>query len=147
MSVTNFISCGAINPNSMKGLDEAERLYDQIRKRKTDYINVAKNSGCSLEQAKVIKDYIFNNMHELNEGYKRFTPDLAMAQSWLGLAETKGVRVLPHDIILLQHELYELRLLLDNKDLHQSAAHNIAESRYNYYAAAREFYKQFNIVI
>lgn len=147
MSVTNFISCGAINPNSMKGLDEAERLYDQIRKRKTDYINVAKNSGCSLEQAKVIKDYIFNNMHELHEGYKRFTPDLAMAQSWLRLAETKGVRVLPHDIILLQHELYELRLLLDNKDLHQSAAHNIAESRYNYYAAAREFYKQFNIII
>lgn len=49
MSVTNFISCGAINPNSMKGLDEAERLYDQIRKRKTDYINVARNSGCSLE--------------------------------------------------------------------------------------------------
>lgn len=147
MSVTNFISCGAINPNSMKGLDEAERLYDQIRKRKTDYINVARNSGCSLEQAKVIKDYIFNNMHELHEGYKRFTPDLAMAQSLLRLAETKGVRVLPHDIILLQHELYELRLLLDNKDLHQSAAHNIAESRYNYYAAAREFYKQFNIMI
>lgn len=79
--MTNFISYGAINPNSMKGLDEAERLYDQIRKRKTDYINVARNSGCSLEQAKVIKDYIFNNMHELHEGYKRFTPDLAMAQS------------------------------------------------------------------
>lgn len=147
MNTNDYVSCGAINPSSMRGLAEAERLYEQIRKRKTDYINVARNSGCSLEQAKVIKDYIFNNMHELHEGYKRFTPDLAMAQSWLRLAETKGVRVQLHDIILLQHELYELRLLLDNKDLHQRAAHDIAESRYNYYAAAREFYKQFNIVI
>lgn len=147
MSTNEFISCGALNPNSLRGMDEAEKLYEQIRKRKTDHIHVLNNSGCSLEQAKVIKDYIFNNMHELHSGYMRFAPDLAMAQSWLRLSEVKGARIQPHDIVLLQHELYELRLMLDNKDLHQKAAHDIAESRYNYYAAAREFYKQFNIII
>lgn len=120
---------------------------NRLEKRKTDHIHVSNNSGCSLEQAKVIKDYIFNNMHELHSGYMRFAPDLAMAQSWLRLSEVKGARIQSHDIVLLQHELYELRLMLDNKDLHQKAAHDIAESRYNYYAAAREFYKQFNIII
>lgn len=147
MSTNEFISCGALNPNSLRGMDEAEKLYEQIRKRKTDHIHVSNNSGCSLEQAKVIKDYIFNNMPELHSGYMRFAPDLAMAQSWLRLSEVKGARIQPHDIVLLQHELYELRLMLNNKDLHQKAAHDIAESRYNYYAAAREFYKQFSIII
>ena len=147
MSTNEFISCGALNPNSLRGMDEAEKLYEQIRKRKTDHIHVSNNSGCSLEQAKVIKDYIFNNMHELHSGYMRFAQDLAMAQSWLRLSEVNGARIQPHDIVLLQHELYELRLMLDNKDLHQKAAYDIAESRYNYYAAAREFYKQFNIII
>lgn len=147
MNTNEFISCGALNPNSLREMDEAEKLYEQIRKRRTDHIHVSNNSGCSLEQAKVIKDYIFNNMHELHSGYMRFAPDLAMAQSWLRLSEVKGTRIQQHDIILLQHELCELRLMLDNKDLHQKAAHDIAESRYNYYAAAREFYKQFNIVI
>lgn len=147
MSTNEFISCGALNPNSLRGMDEAEKLYEQIRKRKTDHIHVSNDSGCSLEQAKVIKDYIFNNMHELHSGYMRFAPDLAMAQSWLRLSEVKGARIQPYDIVLLQHELYELRLMLDNKDLHQKAAHDIAESRYNYYAAAREFYKQFSIII
>ena len=147
MSTNEFISCGALNPNSLRGMDEAEKLYEQIRKRKTDHIHVSNNSGCSLEQAKVIKDYIFNNMPELHSGYTRFAPDLAMAQSWLRLSEVKGARIQPHDIVLLQHELYELMLMLDNKDLHQKAAHDITESRYNYYAAAREFYKQFSIII
>lgn len=73
--------CGAINPVSPTGYAKAEELYEQIRKRRKDYINVARNSGCSLEQAKVIKAYIFNNMHELHSGYMRFAPDLAMAQS------------------------------------------------------------------
>lgn len=34
MSTNEFISCGALNPNSLRGMDEAEKLYEQIRKGK-----------------------------------------------------------------------------------------------------------------
>ena len=72
---------GAISPNDLRCLDEARKLYEQIRNRRTDYINVAHNTQFSVEQCRIVKDYIFYNKHELWEGYKRFAPDIAMAQS------------------------------------------------------------------
>lgn len=56
-------------------------MYEQIRKRRTDVLNVSRNSGLSIEQCTIIKNYIFSNMHELSNGYKRFMPDIAIAQS------------------------------------------------------------------
>lgn len=47
--------CGAINPNSYQGIKKAKALYEQIRKRRTDIINVHNHTGFSLEQCKIIK--------------------------------------------------------------------------------------------
>lgn len=132
--------CGAINPISPRGYEKAEELYEQIRRRKKDYINVAYNSGCSLEQAKVIKDYLFTNLHELYFGYKRFDADLMIAQSWLRLSERNANNIQRHDLILIWHELYEIRLLLSDNNLHQTTAHNKAQEKYNYSLEAKQFY-------
>lgn len=132
--------CGAINPVSQMGYEKVEELYEQIRKRRKDYINVARNSGCSLEQAKVIKDYIFSNMHELRSGYRRFDADLMIAQSWLRLSERNANNIQKHDLILLYHELYEIRLLLSDNNLHQASAHEQAQKKYNYSLEVKQFY-------
>lgn len=138
---------GAINPSSVRGMLEAEKLYEQIRRRRTDYVNVSRNSRLSLEQCKIIKNYIFYDCHELSEGYKRFTPDLAMAQSWLRLSERKGDRVLPHDILMLFHELQEVNYLIRNTSMHQKEAHSLAEKEYNYSKAVKKYYKGLGIII
>lgn len=132
---------GAINPNSLVGMQKANRLYEQIRQRKSDYINVASNTGFSLEQCKCIKNYIFMDMHELSTGYERFIPDLAIAQSWLRLAERSGKNIQKHDVILLYHELSELIYLLQNTNSHQQEAHHYAELKYNYAKACELYYK------
>ena len=129
--------CGAINPVSPRGYEKAEELYEQIRRRRKDYINVARNTNCSLEQAKIIKDYIFNNMHELRSGYRRFDADLMIAQSWLRLSERNANNIQRHDLILIYHELYEIRLLLADNNLHQASAHEQAQRRYNYNLEAK----------
>lgn len=138
---------GALNPNSVKGMLEAERLYEQIRRRRTDYINVSRNSRLSLEQCKIVKNYIFYDYHELSEGYKRFTPDLAMAQSWLRLAERKGNKIMHHDILMLMHELVEINLLVINTNMHQKEAHSLAEKQYNYSNEVRKYYRRLGIII
>ena len=139
--------CGAINPVSPMGYEKAEELYEQIRKRRKDYINVSKNTNCSLEQAKVIKDYIFNNLHELRNGYRRFDADLMIAQSWLRLSERNANNIQRHDLTLLYHELYEIRLLLADNNLHQASAHEQAQIRYNYNLEAKQFYIKHGFVI
>lgn len=40
---------GALNPNSRLGMLRANELYEQIRKRRTDYVNVARHTKFSLE--------------------------------------------------------------------------------------------------
>lgn len=41
----------------------------------------------------------------MSGGYKRFVPDFYMAQSWQRLIE--GNNIQHHDLLLLDHELYE----------------------------------------
>ena len=136
---------GALNPNDNKGTLLANKLYEQIRKRRTDAINVAKNSGLSIEQCTVIKDYVFNNRHILLNGYKRFDPDLSMAQSWLRLSQKNCKLLYKHDSIMLLHELTEITYLLTHTEASQSEAHRYAESKYNYSLACREYYSKLGI--
>lgn len=138
---------GALNPNSVIGMTKAKELYEQIKRRRTDYINVADNTNFSIEQCKVIKDYIFINMHELHNGYMSFFPDLSIAQSWLRLSERNGKNILAHDIILLQHELTEILFLLGNTNMHQAQAHILAEQKYNYSLAVKNYYATLGIYI
>jgi len=136
---------GALNPNDSNNIAIAEKMYEQIRKRRTDILNVARNSGFSIEQCTIIKDYIFSNMHELSNGYKRFVPDIAIAQSWFRLSQKKCKTIYRHDSIMLLHELTEITYLMTNTRATHDEAHRYAERKYNYSLACREYYNKLGI--
>lgn len=141
------ISGAIISPNNPNSYLIAERLYNEIRHRKTDYINVAHNTQFSTEQCKIVKDYIFMNSHELSTGFGRFAPDISMAQSWLRLAEKAGRNIQRHDVVLLFHELTEIIIQLQNPKISQLMAHEQAQLQYNYVDACRKYYESLGIKI
>lgn len=131
---------GAQNPSSLINIRKAEKMYEQIRKRKTDVIHVSNNTGFSIEQCQIIKNYAFVNMHMLHDGYRAFFPDFAMASSWMRLSEKSGKNIKKHDVIMLYHELYEIQLLISNKSMNQREAHDEATKKYNYSLACKIYY-------
>lgn len=155
-----LLLCGAINPYSedlteyRKSINEAKKLYVRIRNSATDYLNIADRTGYSVEQILMVKHYIFFNIHQLslsrNIEYREFDPDLSMAHSWLrlsganrpssklGTADDRGIE--PHDYLLLQHELLEMKFLIECSYSSQAKAHDAAEQKFNYYDASKEFY-------
>lgn len=133
---------GAISLSDGRSLIKAEELYEQIRKRKQSQCrNIAKNTGFTLMQCEMVWFYLFIQEHTLHGGTMRFDSDLPIAQSWLRLSEKNGRNILPHDILLLQHELCEISLQLNN-GLSQEQAHSVAEQQFNYHAACMQYYIQ-----
>lgn len=153
---------GALNPYSQnvqeyrKSIGEAKRLYAKICNYADDYLKIADRTGYSVEQILMVKHYIFFNIHQLEYAikivYHRFDPDLSIAHSWLrlsgenkpssklGTADSKGIE--PHDYMLLKHELFEMKLLIDGSCNNQAQAHEFTEQKYNYYNASKEFYEK-----
>lgn len=133
---------GALNPEKDPRVNAvAVKMYEQFRNRKFDYVNVARNTGFSVEQMVIVKNYVFMDCHEFNNGYTLFTASYEMAQSWQRLSEKTPDRILAHDILMLQHELYEIQLLLANNGMSQQEAHTLAAKKYNYSAASRKYYR------
>lgn len=141
-----ILQSGALNPDKdIKASRVAERLYEQFRNRNRfdDCNHVADHTRFSLEQLVFIRDYIFENCHWLSDGrFTRFDPDYAMAESWRRLSEVSGVHIEPHDVLMLEHELYEIKLLLFNSGYSVTMAHEIAEQKYNYSEASKEYYEK-----
>jgi len=121
---------GAIPRNDMKRMDDHAKLYyDEIRNRIGDVEIIAKNTGFSIEDIQIIKNHIFVNKYDLgDETPERFTPDYDMAVSWQRLTEGKNIHEM--DIVLLNHELMEYRLMVQGRSYRE--AHVIAENSYNY---------------
>jgi hypothetical protein len=69
---------GALDPNSNEATVHARMYYDEIRKNHSD-------------------------VHILNDKIARFDPEIHIAQSWQRLAFDQK-NVLPHDMILIQHD-------------------------------------------
>lgn len=138
---------GGLNPLSDRAEDHAFTYYESVRKNKTDYYTIAKNTGFSIEQIQMVKNYIFMDVHYLRDdkgyAYRRFYPSFEMADSWRRLQSKGGKLIQKHDILLLQHELSEISLLLMNSKLTQAEAHSKAEATYNYNLACKQFYAQF----
>lgn len=132
---------GGLNVYSEQANIHAEKMYNEIRQRRLDYINVAKNTGFSIEQAQIIKNYIFKDWHMINDKLMRFSPSYEMAESWRRLSQRKGAIIYEHDILLLWHELTEIDLLIRNSNWTQQKAHTVASSTYNYKEASDKFYK------
>ena len=134
--ITGAIS-GAVDPESTKGQEHAERYYDEMRKRKDDISSISKNTGFSESDIEKIKNYIFFEEHNLTEGIKRFDPDCYMAHSWQRLTDGKHSN---EDMLLLHHELMELGLV--QKGYSQAEAHEITNKKYNYSKAIRKKYSE-----
>lgn len=127
-------AAGALNPDSKEAFEHAVRYYELVRHMKTDYKRIADNTGWKEEDIFRIKNYIFNDEHELFGGKSRFYPDYHMAQAWQRLIEGKAIRV--SDRVLLQHEFMELKLVAGGME--QRLAHQATNKQYNYEKALRE---------
>ena len=121
--------------------DEADKhseiRYGMIRKSTTDIENIAKNTGYSIAQVRAVKRYLFIDKHELENGYERFEPDFSIGESWWRLAFLPD-EIKDFDLMLLEHELYELRLVLDG--MSQMEAHYKANRDGHDYQSPSEAY-------
>lgn len=131
---------GALNPDSDRANKHAEQYYESVRKMQTDVKHIAENTGYSEDTIQSIKDFIFNEKHDLGDRYDYFDPDYKMAQSWQRLID--GKNILPHDLTLIKHEEMEKELM--SRGYSQAEAHLITTKKYNYEKEAREYYDKIN---
>ena len=122
---------GAINPLEEKDYGKAtahaELMYLEIRNRKYDYIKVAKIANITEEDAKEIKEYVFNN--------EEFQPDFDQAESWKRLFDGNPLEV---DLLFIKHEMHEISLR--KLGLGYDEAHEITNKKYNYAEEMRKYY-------
>jgi hypothetical protein len=95
-----------LDPNEIDAWDKAEAYYDQVRECPHDVDVIAAQTPYSERQIDTVKDHLFYNTHELDEGERRFDADPLIANAWSRLQE--GVHG-PKDLQLLEHELFEAR--------------------------------------
>jgi len=67
-----------------------------------------------------------------------FYPNYDIAVSWQNLMSGKDIE--PKDIILLEHEYYEYKLM-NEKGMSYIEAHTIAQEKYNYQKAVMDWRK------
>lgn len=127
---------GALNPDSERADEHAQRYYAAVRKMKTDVPRIAQNTGFSSELVQSIKKFIFMEKHDLGDRIDYFDPDYKMAESWQRLIDGKDIK--PHDLTLLRHEKMERELM--KQGYSQAEAHKITSKTYNYAKEAYEYY-------
>jgi hypothetical protein len=127
---------GAIPRNDTNRMDaHAERYYEEIRKRTSDIEAIANNTNFTIDEIRAIKNHVFITEHDLGaEIPQRFIPDYDMAISWQRLIDGKNIHEM--DIVLLNHELHELRLM--KQGISYDIAHRNTEETYNYTKYSRE---------
>lgn len=147
-SIDNLDESGIIKSGAISGAldyegeDEdrakihAERYYNSVRKMTTDVHRIAENTGFPEELIQSIKDFVFNEKHDLGDKFDYFVPDYKMAQSWQRLIEGKHIQ--KHDLTLLHHEKMERELM--KQGFSQDEAHSITSKKYNYAKEATEYY-------
>lgn len=138
---------GAITDTASKrARDHASMYYDEIRHMTTDVDRIAENTGFSINEILLVKNYLFMNKHVLEEGEEPqyFEPSFEIAQSWQRLMSDPAM-ILPHDIILLKHELMEQRLVCDGCS--QYEAHLLTSKKYNYSDASDKYYQSLGMSV
>ena len=121
---------GAIPRDDLARMDaHAERFYEEIRKRTSDVVAIAQNTGLPSGDIARVKQHIFLDVHDLgDEAMERFTPDYDMAVSWQRLIE--GTNIQEMDMVLLRHEMLEQELMAHGAPYFE--AHKKAEAVHNY---------------
>lgn len=137
--VSGAIAGAITDPYCKKAQKHAEMYYQEIRKANTDIEKIASNTDFSLDQIRLIKNYLFIWEHDLEDGTRRFDPIFHIAESWRRLAyDAKNIQ--PHDITLLKHELLEIDLV--TKGYSQREAHENATKIHNYSLESSKFYQE-----
>lgn len=139
MRVSGAIS-GALNPDSTRADEHAKRYYESVRKMSSDVKRISENTGYSEDLIHSIKDFVFNEKHDLGDRIDYFDPDYKMAQSWQRLID--GKNIMPHDLTLLRHEEMERNLM--KQGFSQEEAHRLTSVKYNYDKEAQEYYDKAN---
>ena len=91
----------------------SNQYYESIRNRKSksDIAAIAASTGFALDQIAKIRTHLFEEKHDLGDGrIGRFDSDWRIALAWQRLEQGMGTDA---DILLLNHELYELTLMRD----------------------------------
>lgn len=123
-------------PSGEKAQEHADKYYGLVRSMKTDVSKIAKTTGISEDKIQEVKDFIFNEKHDLGGVEKEyFKPDYMMSESWKRLIDGKPE---PHDITLINHEIMERNLI--KQGYTQAEAHIITSKKYNYDKEAKAFY-------
>lgn len=144
MGVINMVS-GALNPCDARAQKHAKKAYEAIRKRTTDIYYISRNTQLSYEQVSLIKQYIFSARHVLDGEVNRFAASYEMAESWRRLASKTGKGIQPHDVLMLYHEMLEIKYVLKGNSQHD--AHELASKKYDYGKASNEYYRSLGFKI
>lgn len=125
--------------NSFKKKKYAQKYYSYIRNKEypTDAIYVANNTGLTVEQILLIRNYIFCSKSWL--GLKKSQARFDIARSWKRLSG-HNCNYYAHDMLLVCQVLYEIKLVSNGLSKHK--AHMKARKRYNYELENRNFYKR-----
>ncbi len=145
MNTGGILDNGALNPDIPEEFEKAQShaisYYEEIRKRKTDVKTISKNINWTEENVETVKKHIFVNKYDLGgEKPENFFPHYDIAISWQNLIDGKNIT--EKDIVLLKHELYEYKLMTEEK-MSYNEAHKIAERKYNYAKAVKEWRKSY----
>ena len=132
---------GALDGESRRGQEHARRFYNELRNsnRKDLIMKIFKSSKMSKTIVSSSLKYVLDSKYDLiYDGeikHMNFVPDYDMAES---LKRLRIGNPLKHDIITLKHEALEADLM-DNKGYTYSKAHRIANKKYNYGKALKEW--------
>ncbi len=127
---------------------DAETKYKKIlsRDRVTEIKSIAKNTGFKEDEIDTVYSHIFIQSHWISKQngkgmqYRRFYADNEMADSWERLRTGKDIQ--EHDIIMLKHELLEIKYMNEGKT--SIEANRLADELYNYTNAVAKWLKNGN---
>lgn len=137
--ISGGISGAITDIESEEAVAHAYKRYGMIRNSHTDIDKISLNTGFLPDKILAIKNYLFMDIHKLENGYHRFDPDFAIGESWWRLAFDPD-NIKPHDITLLKHEFYEMQLI--QMGYEQQEAHNLTEAKgYDYQTESSNYYK------
>lgn len=137
--ISGGISGAITDPYSDEADIHAKMYYEEIRHNHADVKKIAENTGFTVDQILMIKNFLFIDVHDLEGKIRRFDESFGIAESWRRLAfDPEHIQY--HDLTLLKHELYERKLMLSGKT--QEEAHTIASKKYDYTKEMTLFYEQ-----
>lgn len=147
---SDIISSGAVSgaynntndPDGKKRDAHADLYYTELRNSSKDAFVSAVSKYAAVDEDTVSKTYkhIFEDKHNLENGYTYFDPDYYMAESFRRLRTNDNIQ--EHDIIMLRHEALEYDIMQANPDMSYEDAHAIAEKAYNYRKALFDWLKK-----